>query len=124
MLLDTHALIWARTDPTRLSAETREQLTDPTNAVLASAVNVWEISVKVAAGRLARPVGDIARDLAERGVDTLPVTPAHAWVGGQLPPHHRDPFDRLLVAQAQLEGLTIVTGDPKIARYQVAILRA
>jgi PIN domain nuclease of toxin-antitoxin system len=87
-------------------------------------VNVWEISVKVAAGRLAQPVGDIARDLAERGVDVLPVTPAHAWAAGQLPLHHRDPFDRMLVAQAQLEGLTIVTGDPQLARYQVAILPA
>jgi PIN domain nuclease of toxin-antitoxin system len=92
--------------------------------VLTSAVAIWEISIKSAAGRLQPPVDDLRGDLKTRRIDVLPIAAEHAWAAGRLPPHHGDPFDRLLVAQAQLEGLTIVTRDPAIARYQVAILPA
>ena len=84
---------------------------------------MWEISIKQQAGKLRPPVEDVVGDLADR-FTLLSITPAHGWAAGQLPLHHRDPFDRILVAQAQLEGLTIVTRDPKIARYQVAVLSA
>ena len=88
-----------------------------------SAASLWEISTKSAAGRLRVPP-DFRDRLAEAGFTSLAITPDHAWIAGQLPPHHRDPFDRILVAQAQLEGFTIVTRDAEIARYQVAILQA
>lgn len=92
--------------------------------VVVSAASLWEISTKQKAGRLRPPVDDVVGAVAAERLDTLPITADHAWAAGQLPLHHRDPFDRILVAQAQLEGLTIVTRDPRIARYQVAVLPA
>ncbi|HZR91821.1 MAG TPA: type II toxin-antitoxin system VapC family toxin [Gaiellaceae bacterium] len=123
LLLDTNALIWALLDDPSLTREARSAIGARGNHVAASAASVWEISIKHRAGKLRSPVDDVVRDLARR-FSMLPITPEHAWAAGQLPLHHRDPFDRMLVAQAQLEGLTIVTRDPKIARYQVAILPA
>ena len=108
----------------RLSARALEAVARADNVVLASAAAIWEISIKSAAGRLRPPVVDVVADLRSRRIDVLSVTGAHAWAAAQLPLHHRDPFDRVLIAQAQLEGLTIVTRDPAIARYQVAILPA
>jgi len=88
-----------------------------------SAVSVWEISIKITTGKLR--VGADLPDAVERSwFVPLPVTAEHGWAAGALPLHHRDPFDRLLVAQAQLEGLTIVTRDPAISHYQVAVLPA
>lgn len=92
--------------------------------MLTSAAAVWEISIKSAAGRLQPPVDDLLSDLRSRRIGVLAVTAEHAWAAGQLPRHHGDPFDRVIVAQAQLEGLTIITRDPAIARYQVSILAA
>jgi PIN domain nuclease of toxin-antitoxin system len=123
LLLDTSALIWALIDDPSLTREARSAIGEGGNEVAVSAASVWEISIKQRAGKLRPPVDDVAGDLARR-FTMLPITTEHAWAAGQLPPHHRDPFDRTLVAQAQLEGLTIVTRDPKIARYQVAILPA
>ena len=88
-----------------------------------SAASVWEISIKQCAGKLRPPIEDVAGDLGRR-FDSLPITAEHAWVAGALPLHHRDPFGRVLVAQAQLEGFTIVTRDPQIAQYSVAFLAA
>jgi len=92
--------------------------------VAVSAVTAWEIALKQNLGKLRPPVPDVLSELAARDYTLLPITPEHAWAGGALPLHHRDPFDRILVAQAQLEGMTIVTRDPKIARYQVAVMPA
>ncbi len=89
-----------------------------------SAASLWEISTKVNRGRLHVPSDDVAAEVAEWGFELLAITPSHAWAAGALPFHHRDPFDRMLVAQAQLEGMTIVTRDPAITRYQVAVLPA
>jgi PIN domain nuclease of toxin-antitoxin system len=91
--------------------------------VAVSAASVWEISIKHRTGKLRPPVEDVVGDLARRFA-SLPITSEHAWAAGALPLHHRDPFDRILVAQAQLEGFTLVTRDPKIARYPVAVLAA
>lgn len=88
-----------------------------------SAASAWEISLKTNLGKL-RPSVDILAEIESRSYDLISITAKHAWAGGALPLHHRDPFDRLLVAQAQLDGYTLVTRDPALARYQVAILPA
>lgn len=119
LLLDTHALIWALTD--RLAGVARDAVSDGRNAVLVSAVSVWEIEIKRSRRRLDVP-DDLVDALAATGFEPLAITVAHCVAAGRLPAHHRDPFDRMLVAQARLEGLTIVTRDPMIARYQVATL--
>lgn len=123
LLLDTNALIWALLDDPSLTREARSAIGKKGNEAVVSAASVWEISIKQRAGKLVPAVDDVVADLARR-FTMLPIMPEHAWAAGQLPLHHRDPFDRILIAQAQLEGLTIVTRDPKIARYQVAILPA
>lgn len=89
-----------------------------------SAISLFEISLKRNLGKLRPPLEDVVGELTRRGFEPLDVTSEQAWAAGALPLHHRDPFDRLLVAQAQLEGLTIVTRDPAISRYQVAVLPA
>lgn len=86
-------------------------------------MSVWEIEIKRAAGKL-RPPADLLLYLGEADFSPLPITWEHGLTAGALPPHHRDPFDRMLVAQAQREGLTIVTRDPNISRYQVSVLAA
>lgn len=96
---------------------------DPRSEVLLSAASAWEIAIKRATGRLEAP-GDIAAALAASGIEPLPVTVAHAERAGSLPRIHGDPFDRMLVAQAQIEGLTIVTRDTEIPRYDVSVLVA
>ena len=92
--------------------------------VVVSAASIWEIAIKHAAGKLRSPVEDLIGSLRERSIELLPIRAEHGWAAGALPLHHCNPFDRVLVAQAQIEGLTIVTRDPRIARYQVAILPA
>jgi PIN domain nuclease of toxin-antitoxin system len=104
-------------------AEARNAITAPENVVAVSAASVWEVSIKSAAGRLVI-TDDFLEKVENSRLLPLPITAEHAWAAGQLPRHHADPFDRVIVAQAQLEGLTIVTHDPQIARYQVAILPA
>lgn len=123
LLLDTHAMIWFTGDPEALAPEARNTIVDA-NTVVVSAASLWEIATKAALGKLRPPVDDLVAELRESGFELLSITPRHAWAVGRLPRHHRDPFDRMLVVQAQLEGLTIVTRDPAIARYQVAVLAA
>jgi PIN domain nuclease of toxin-antitoxin system len=123
LLLDTHALIWFTGEPDELRPEAREAIVDA-DTVVVSAASIWEISTKAALGKLSAPVDDIVGELREWGFELLSISARHAWAIGSLPPHHRDPFDRMLVTQAQLEGLTIVTRDPQIARYQVSVLAA
>lgn len=123
LLLDTHAVIWFTGEPEALSREARDAIVDA-ETVVVSAASLWEISTKAALGKLRPPVEDIVVELEEWGFELLAITPRHAWAVGRLPRHHRDPFDRMLVTQAQLEGLTIVTRDPAISRYQVAVLAA
>jgi PIN domain nuclease of toxin-antitoxin system len=123
LLLDTSVLIWARVDSPSLDRGVRKAIGDSRNEVVVSAVSIWELSIKQRLGKLRLPAGDLVDDLASR-FSLLPITPEHAWTAGQLPLHHRDPFDRLLVAQAQLEGLTLVTRDRAFGLYQVAVLPA
>jgi len=107
----------------RVSDERRAQLADPLNHVFVSVVSPWEIELKRAKGRLQAP-DDLGAALSSAALTPLSVTLEHAIAAGRLPLHHADPFDRMLVAQAQLEGLTLVTNDKMIPRYQVAVLPA
>ncbi len=121
LLLDTHAAIWWLSDDCRLGASAVEQLRDDANQVLLSAVVVWEAAIKRAIGKLETP-GDLAATLLGAGVLPLPIELDHAVAAGELPHHHRDPFDRMLVAQATLEGATLVSSDAAMRAYDVPIL--
>ena len=123
LLLDTHVLLWWLGDDPSLSPEARAAVASPGNLVYASAATAWEISIKRALGKLEAP-DDLDAALAHCGFQALPITVSHATAAGQLPPHHSDPFDRMLVAQANLEHLTLVTRDPQIPRYGVKVLQA
>ena len=123
LLLDTHVLIWALGNDPKLGPATREALTDPNNDAYVSAATVWEIAIKRALGKLNAPE-DLSRRIERDGFSGLPVTLFHGEQAGALPPIHRDPFDRMLIAQAQAEGLTIVTMDGTIPRYGVPSMPA
>jgi PIN domain nuclease of toxin-antitoxin system len=122
LLLDTHALIWALSTPRRLPARVAAALRDPDTDVYVSAVSTWEIAIKSALGKIDADVPAIVSAARAADFDELPVTIAHTARLCVLPAHHRDPFDRLLVAQALEEHLTIVTHDRLIAAYSVARL--
>ena len=124
LLLDTHALIFALAAPDPLSGDASAAIRDPGRVVWYSAANVWEIEIKAALGKLDRPASDVAAAARRLGLTELPITAEHAAVAGRLPPHHRDPFDRILVAQAVVEGLVLVTADGALSAYDVPILRA
>lgn len=121
LLLDTHAALWWLADDERISDEVARQLTDDTNQVLLSAVVVWEVAIKRSLGKLDAPPG-LAPTLLGAGAQPLPVTLDHAAAVETLPWHHRDPFDRLLVAQAQTDGLTIVSQDESLVPYGVSLV--
>ena len=123
LLLDTQVLVWAFGNHPRLGPVAREAITDPGNDAYVSAASVWEIAIKQALGKLRAPQ-DLAGRVERDGFRGLPVSLFHAEHAGGLAPIHRDPFDRLLVAQAQVEGLTIVTSDSVIPRYGVQTMPA
>lgn len=118
LLLDTHAFLWWDSNDARLPAALRQAISSPRNRVFVSAVSVWEIAIKRASGKLVFRSA-AAKAIEKYGFSLLSISVAHAEWTGALPPLHRDPFDRLLVAQAHLEGLTLVTVDTEILRYQV-----
>jgi PIN domain nuclease of toxin-antitoxin system len=123
LLLDSDALIWTLSDPARLSAYAAEKIQDKSNDVRVSVVSVWEIGVKRAKGKLNMP-GDLEAMLAEKEFDPLPLATSHALAVEALPHQHHDPFDRMLIAQAQVEGLTLVTSDREMRRYPISVLPA
>lgn len=117
-MLDTHAFLWWDSKDVRLTESLRSAIASPRNNVFVSAATVWEIAIKRASGKLifGQSVGN---SIEKYGFLSIPITAEHAeWAGG-LPQLHRDPFDRLLVAQAQLDGLVLVTTDEQIMRYSV-----
>jgi PIN domain nuclease of toxin-antitoxin system len=122
LLLDTHALLWWLADE-GLNAQAREAIADPANFVAVSAASAWEISIKKALGKLAAP-DDLEQQVQDGGFEALPISLAHGVAAGLLPRHHDDPFDRMLIAQAIAEGLTIVTRDKRFDDYGVALLTA
>ena len=118
-LLDTHLLLWAAGRPEHLSAEARTLLEAPESELLFSAANLWEITIKRALGRDDFQVDGrvLRRGLLDNGYLELPITSQHALAIELLPPIHKDPFDRLLLAQASVEGIILLTADPILARY-------
>jgi PIN domain nuclease of toxin-antitoxin system len=123
LLLDTHALIWWLTDNPKLSRMARQALAAPLNAIYVSSCSAYEIAYKHQLGKLAFPLLFPLVDLIRRArLAPLPITVAHAEAAGRLPGPHRDPWDRLLIAQARVEALTIVTLDPVFAGYGVQTL--
>lgn len=124
-LVDTHTFLWWASGGGQLSDRARAIVEDPANDVLMSVASAWEIAIKVAAGRLelqAPPERYIPDRMQRHGLVPLRVELSHALRAGRLPPIHGDPFDRLLVAQAQVEGVPIVTADPAIGRYDVDVI--
>jgi PIN domain nuclease of toxin-antitoxin system len=122
LLLDTHVLLWWLRDDRRLPARFSAAITDPVNEVLVSAATIWETSSKIALGKL-ETSGDLVEEIDANGFTELPITARHAQRAGALPRHHDDPFDRLLIAQAQLDSLRLVTLDAGFRAYDVQLLR-
>jgi PIN domain nuclease of toxin-antitoxin system len=123
LLLDTHVLLWWLKGDEVLSPEALSAISSPASTVYVSAVSIWEASIKRSLGRLEAP-SDLAEWVTKAGFIEIPIVVHHAEHAGSLPPHHLDPFDRMLIAQAVLEGLTIVTRDPAFAAYDVPLLPA
>lgn len=127
LLVDTHVWLWSLSSPERLSTEARGLLSSSRNVVYLSAASAWELAIKSALGKidLPEPVESyVPGRMARQGLTALPVTHAHALRVATLPAHHRDPFDRLLVAQALVERLPILTADAVFDRYDVEVIRA
>lgn len=121
-LLDTHTMLWLLLDDQRLSPRARVAIASGERPVVVSAASLWEVAIKRSLGKLRAPA-DLSRRLAAFGqLELLPVSPLHAEAVGELPLHHRDPFDRMLVAQARAEGLSLVSADPVLAQYGVEII--
>ena len=120
LLLDTHALLWWLAD-LDLEPHARAAIEDPDNLVVVSAASVWEIAIKRSLGKL-RTGSDLLGAIGAAGFEPLAISLQHAEVAGSLPPHHRDPFDRMLIGQAQVQDLTIVTRDAAFEPYGTSLL--
>jgi PIN domain nuclease of toxin-antitoxin system len=127
LLLDTHAFLWAAGDPDQLRPNARAAIEDSANEVLVSAGVAWEISIKVALGKLTVPADPAVwfpARVRSLGFHALDISAAHALAVGGLPDVHRNPFDRIMIAQAQIEGLTFVTRDAENQKYPINVLKA
>jgi len=125
VLADTHAWLWMLTDPDLLPARAAEVLADPTTQVFVSAASAWEIAIKYELGRLPLPeppTSFVPARLRASGCDPLPIDHGHALAAGALPPHHRDPFDRLLISQSRQLRIPLCSGDGAVSGYYVEIL--
>jgi PIN domain nuclease of toxin-antitoxin system len=124
LLLDTHAFIWWDGEPSRLSPRVAALCKDPANTLVFSVASAWEMQIKIQLGKLSLrlPLQDIVREQQADGIDILPITLAHAYELQHLPRHHGDPFDRLLIAQARVEGLTLISHDHVFSSYAVPVM--
>jgi PIN domain nuclease of toxin-antitoxin system len=123
LLLDSHTLVWWLAEDSKLAPTATKAIDSSSNEVMVSAASVWEIEIKRTIGKL--PLrGDVALHIQAAGFTPLAMTYRHAHAAGRLPRHHRDPFDRMLVAQAQLEDAALVTSDEELLQYDVPILSA
>jgi PIN domain nuclease of toxin-antitoxin system len=124
-LLDTHLLLWTAGDPKRLSAKARKLINEPTSELFFSAASLWEIAIKSGLGRDDFKVDArlLRRGLLDNGYSELPIGSEHAVAIDSLPPIHKDPFDRMLVAQAMVEGITLLTSDAVVTQYPGAVRR-
>jgi PIN domain nuclease of toxin-antitoxin system len=123
LLLDTHVLLWWLDDNPTFSTNAKEVIADGRNVVFVSAVTIWEIRIKNTLGKLEIP-DNFRKVLEQQTFEMLSITADHAHLIGTLPAHHRDPFDRMLIAQALFEGFTLVTRDSRFKRYRVSTIRA
>lgn len=122
VLLDTHAFLWWIMDDPRLSQRVKTILSENHNQIFLSSASGWEMAIKVKLGKLSLPKNFeffVVRELRNNGIEVLPVQMSHALHVHRLPAHHRDPFDRMLIAQSQLENLSLVTNDAQIVRYPI-----
>lgn len=124
LLLDTHVLLWVLDGSPKLSIKARDLITDGRNIVFVSAVSAWEISIKKGLGLLELPQGNYINELRIHRFTPLAITTEHTIAVEHLPSHHKDPFDRMLVAQAKIEKLSLVTRDSKIKAYSIPIIDA
>ena len=123
LLLDTHVLLWWLEDNPTLLKKAKKAIADGGNVVCVSTAVIWEIRIKQALGKLEIP-DNFRTILEQQAFEMLPITADHAHLIGELPSHHRDPFDRMLIAQALFEGLTLVTRDSRFNRYKVPSIKA
>ena len=123
ILVDTHLLLWAASDPDRLPAVARGELENRDNVLMFSAASIWEVTIKNGLGRtdFAVDAALLRRGLHDNGYEELPIAGQHAVQVGRLPPLHKDPFDRILVAQSLVEGITLLTSDELVAQYHASI---
>lgn len=127
MLVDTHIALWLAVAPERLTAENADRLADEDTTVLLSAASSWELAIKWAVGKLSLPTPPsefVPNLVATFDLTPLPITHLHTVGVAELPDHHRDPFDRLLIAQARAEGVPLVTSDPVFAKYGIDVIAA
>jgi PIN domain nuclease of toxin-antitoxin system len=124
LLLDTHAFLWWLKDDPKLGEAPRIAISDPESSVWVSAATIWEIAIKRALGKLQVDIDDLAEEIGASGFLELPISARHSVIAGGLPRHHDDPFDRMLIAQAQNEDLTIITRDSVFQSYAVALISA
>lgn len=122
LLLDTHALLWWLVDDAQLGPKARGLIADPGNTILVSHVSLWEIAIKVGIGKLQVDIDQVVAAIHERGLDELGLEPAHLSTLAALARHHRDPFDHMLIAQAIVEGATLMSNDGRMADYPVALV--
>ena len=122
LLLDTHALLWWLADDARLGQTARNRIEDAANMVLVSQISLWEIAIKIGIGKLRVDMGEVLTAIRERGLDELGLKPPHLTTLAALERHHRDPFDHMLVAQAVVEGATLMTEDRRMGDYPVACI--
>lgn len=123
VLLDTHVLLWWLDNNSRLGTIAKQYISDPRNIVYVSAISNWEISIKKSLGKLSAP-NDMDSIVEDKGFTKLSITNFHGDLAGALPSHHKDPFDRMLIAQAQSEGLEIITKDEYFPLYSVKTINA
>jgi PIN domain nuclease of toxin-antitoxin system len=121
LFLDTHVLLWWLDNSPHLSEAGRSAIADPDNLIVLSSVVIWEIRIKQALGKL-EIAPNFYRVIKNQGFELLSITADHAYASGELPMHHRDPFDRMIIAQAKLEGLKVVTHDIIFKKYDIPVL--
>lgn len=121
-LLDTHTFIWAMEDSTRLSDNIKSEITNPKNKIFVSVATIWEIVIKRSLKKI-KVSFNLAASIAKTNLEVIPIEISHALKVQELPSHHKDLFDRILVAQAQVEGLTLISHDQNIWRYSIDVLK-
>ena len=122
ILLDTHVFVWWLMEEPRLKKSVLDRIGDANSVVYISAISIWEILIKSNLGKIKMPTRGLEKQIRNNGFSALPISVSHALAAGALPMHHRDPFDRMLVAQARAEGLTLVSHDKFLEAYDVPIL--